>query len=278
MAISYTHEYEQLIIFDLQSDKENLDIVNRILHELAHDISRVKEFILSKKDRIDNLPDLLDKLMVVQNYKILLSDYSITHEVHSLMRHLEEYESSYDAIMSQNEKVLAFYERISSLRFLDSQLLRIIKKEGYDLFCKHLRELQHLANKPILRYLLELYDIYNNLLDLQENLENEKSKFEHKLLNGEQKILLKEIRQSRNNYSRDNVLLLKGLLQTDSNCYYTLKQQLDFQYNQIIQDKLLQLNKIVNFQGKVFMDERKIMGDLKDYRKKYLRLQRYVFC
>ena len=133
-------------------------------------------------------------------------------------------------------------------------------------------------NKPILRYLFEIYDIYNELLDLQQNFQQEKQKFEHKLLNGEQKVLLQEIRQSRKDYSRDNVLLLKGLLQTDGNYYHTLKQQLDTQYNSMIQDKLLKLNQIVNVQGKVFLDERKIMSDLKEYRKRYLRLQSFVFC
>ena len=108
MSISYTREYEQLIIFDLQNDKENLEIVDRILEELHHDLTRIRDFIINKKDRIDNLHGLIDNLLTVQNYKILLYDYSLTHELHSLMRHIEENNVSLDDIITEEENILLF--------------------------------------------------------------------------------------------------------------------------------------------------------------------------
>ena len=108
------------------------------------------------------------------------------------------------------------------------------------------------------------------------HLDREKQNFEFKLGNGQHKHLLQEIRQSKQDYSRDTTLLLEGLLKTDRRYYHALKRQLDDQYNKIIQTKLLQLNKLVNYQEKSFIDERKIMEALKVTRKKYLRLQRYI--
>lgn len=278
MAISYTREYEQLILFDLQSDKDSLVTVNNLLDELNHDIFRIYEFCLSKKDRIDNLADLLDKMSFIEKQEINLSNYAYTYALQDLIATFITQKVTLQDIKDKPETIFTFYAKISDCRFIDKQLFRVLKSEGHELVSKVLREIQHLANKPILRYLLEQFDIYNDLLDLHENLFSEKIKFEDKLVNGQQKVLLQQIRQSRKNYSRDTILLLKGLLETEGNYYHALKQQLDDQYNKIIQDKLLQLNKIVNMQSKVFIDERKVLNELKEYRKKYLRLQRYVFC
>ena len=65
MAISYTREYEQLIIFDFKSDKTNLEILSNFLKEVNNDLLRVRNFIVTKLDRIDNLEEILDKLHFV---------------------------------------------------------------------------------------------------------------------------------------------------------------------------------------------------------------------
>ena len=276
MAISYTREYEQLIIFDFKSDKSNLEVVYKLLNEVNNDLIRVKDFLLTKKDRIENIPNLLGKMLFIEIEEIELQEYPNNRELHSLLDHIKDHELSYGDITSDEENILVFYEKISPCRFIDKQLMRIIRKDGYEDFAKLLRELHLLSNKPILRYLLELHDVYKDLQDLCEDLKREKRKFESKLVNGQHKYLLEEIRQSKKDYSRDTILLIEGLLKTEGNYYYTLRRQLDDQYNKIIQSKLLQLNKLVNMQEKVFIDERKIMGLLKEYRKKYLRLQRYI--
>lgn len=276
MAISYTREYEQLIIFDFKSDKSNLEVVYKLINELNTDLARVKEFLLSKKDRIDNIPNLLGKMLFLEIDEVELQEYPDNRALHSLLDHLKEHEVSYGDITTNDENILIFYEKLSPCRFIDKQLLRIIKKDGYEDFAKLLRELHQLTNKAILRYILEMYDVYNELLDFQEDLEREKRKFETKLVNGGHKHLLEEIRQSKKDYSKDTILLIEGLLKTDGNYYHALKRQLDDQYNKIIQGKLLQLNKLVNMQEKSYIDERKIIGILKEYRKKYLRLQRYI--
>ena len=276
MAISYTREYEQLIIFDFKSDKSNFETVSKLLHEVNRDLVRVQEFILSKLERIENLADILDKLHFVEKEKIVLTNYHDNRELHDLLGYIEKQEVTYEDIINKNDKILVFYEKISPCRFIDKQLLRNIKKEGFDLVTKLLRELQHLATKPILKYLLELYDVYNDLLEIQDDLESKRQKFEQKLVHGQHKQLLQEIRQSKKNYSKDTILLLEGLLKTEGNYYHALKAQLDDQYNKIIQTKILQLNELVNYQDRVIIDERTIMGELKEYRKKYLRLQRYI--
>ena len=276
MAISYTREYEQLIIFDFKSDKSNYETVSNLLNEANRDLIRVREFILSKLERIENLADILDKLYFVEKEKINLTNYHENRELHELLDHIEEQEVTYEDIINNRDNVLVFYEKISSCRFIEKQLLRNIKKEGFDLIAKLLHELQHLAKKPILKYLLELYDVYNDILEIQDDLEGKKQKFEQKLVHGQHKQLLQEIRQSKKNYSKDTILLLEGLLKTEGNYYHTLKAQLDDQYNKIIQTKILKLNELVNYQERVIIDERKILSELKEYRKKYLRLQRYV--
>lgn len=276
MAISYTHEYEQLIIFDFKSDKSNLDTISKLLTEVKQDVLRVKEFILSKIDRIDNLADILEKLQFVENEKVALTNYFNTRELHDLLQYIKHQEVSYEDIVDKRDKIFVFYEKLSPCRCIEKELLRMIKKEGFDLLAKLLHELQFYATRPVMKYLMELYDTFNDLLELQSNLESEKQRYEYKLGNGKHKYLLEEIRQSKLDYRNDTALLLDGLSKIDRRYYCALKQQLDDQYNRIIQTKLLQLNKLVNHQENIVIDEKKFIDALKVTRKKYLRLQRYI--
>lgn len=276
MAISYTQEYEQLIIFDFKSDKSNLLTLSKLLDEVTKDLTRVQEFILSKFERIDNLEPILDKLNFIEKEKINLSNYHNTRELHDLLNQIKEQEVSYNDFFISKEAILVFYEKISPCRFIDKQLLRVIKKDGYDLQAKLLRDLNHVTTRPILKYLLELYDIYNELFELQTNLVSEKQRFEDKISTGQHKQLLKEIRQSKEDYQRDTHLLIEGLLKTNGSYYRTIRRQLDEQYNRIIQSKLVKLNELVNKQEDVLIDEKMIINALKETRRKYLRLQRYI--
>lgn len=276
MSISYTQEYEQLLIFDFKSDKSNLETVSKLLTEVSNDVLRVQDFILSKIERLENLKDILDKLHFIEQEKIVLTHYPNTRELHNLLHAIEEQKVSYNEIITNKKGALTFYEKISPCRYIDGHLLRIMKREGFDLQAKILRELHHTATKPILKYLLELYDIYNDLLDIQEDLALKKLKFEHKLDDGQHKYLFEAIQQSKQNHRRDTLLLVQGLLKSDGKYYHSLKRQLDDQYDKIIQTKLFQLNQLVNNYERVYIDEREIMIQLKEFRRKYLRLQRYV--
>lgn len=276
MSISYTQEYEQLLIFDFKSDKSNLETVSKLLTEVSNDVLRVQEFILSKIERFENLKDIMDKLHFIEKEKIVLTNYPNTRELQNVLHAIEEQKVSYNDIITNRDSVLIFYEKISPCRYIDGQLLRIMKREGFELQAKILRELHHIATKPILKYLLELYDIYNDLLDIQEDLEAKRNKFEHKLDDGQHKYLFEAIQQSKQNHRRDTLLLVQGLLKTDGKFYHSLKRQLDDQYDKIIQTKLFQLNQLVNNYERVYIDEREVMIQLKEFRRKYLRLQRYV--
>lgn len=276
MAISFTREYEQLIIFDFKSDKTNLESVYKLIKEVHQDLIKVHEFILSKFERIENFDSILDKLQFVENEKIRLQDYLKTREIQDLLDQIKSQNVNKNEIFCKRENLLVFYEKISPCRFIDLQLLRLLKNEGYDCIAKILREIQHMATKPILRYLLELYDVYCDLFELKSDLEFKKEKLEQKLTTGLHKNLLHEIRQSKQNYSRDTILLIEGLLKTDGFYFHSLKRQLDDHYNKIIQPKLLELNKLVNFQEKDFIDEKKVKEIVKSCRKQYLRLQRYI--
>ena len=102
MAISFTREYEQLIIFDFKSDKTNLESVYKLIKEVHQDLIKVHEFILSKFERIDNFDIILDKLQFVENEKIRLQDYLKTREIQDLL----------DQIKSQNvNKNEIFFKR-----------------------------------------------------------------------------------------------------------------------------------------------------------------------
>lgn len=276
MAISYTREYEQLIIFDFKSDKTNLETIYKLLKEVDKDLLRVRNFIITKLDRINGLEEILDKLYFVEEQKVTLNNYLCNREFQEFIDYLGDRKVSYDDIINRKENILVFYEKISSCRFLSKELQRQMKKEDFNIVAKIIHEIQIKINKPILKYLLELHDIYTELFELQSNMELEKQKYENKLENGQHQFLLQEIHQSKQDYRRDAVLLMQGLLKTDRRYYHLLRRQLDDQYNKIIQNKLLQLNKLINYQDKMPIDEREFINALKETRRKYLRLQRYI--
>ncbi len=276
MAISFTREYEQLIIFDFKSDKTNLETIYKLLKEVDKDLLRVRNFIITKLDRINGLEEILDKLYFVEEQKVTLNNYLCNREFQEFIDYLGDRKVSYDDIINRKENILVFYEKISSCRFLSKELQRQMKKEDFNIVAKIIHEIQIKINKPILKYLLELHDIYTELFELQSNMELEKQKYENKLENGQHQFLLQEIHQSKQDYRRDAVLLMQGLLKTDRRYYHLLRRQLDDQYNKIIQNKLLQLNKLINYQDKMPIDEREFINALKETRRKYLRLQRYI--
>ena len=276
MAIGYTQEYEKLILLDLRSDSNNYGLIKKLLVQVKGDLSQIKEFLDTKKDRLPNLEKILEFFTIIELEEIELNEYEDTRDFQLLQNYIREIEVTIDELVTNKVHILILYEKLSVCRYIKRELIRKLKKEGFETVAAILRELQTLTSKPVLKYLLAIYDSYKELLDIEEDLEREKRKYEHKLQKGEQKILLEELRQSRNNYSKDTILLIQGLLETEGNYYHMLKGQLEEQYNQIIQNKLVQLNKLVNMQEKVLIDEQKVKNILKEQRKKFIKNKKYI--
>ena len=77
-------------------------------------------------------------------------------------------------------------------------------------------------------------------------------------------------------YKKDTILLLEGLLQTDGINYFQIKKQLDEQYRLLMKIKILELNKLVNVQEQSFLDVASINNRIQSYIEKNSKLLKKI--
>ena len=128
------------------------------------------------------------------------------------------------------------------------------------------------TSKKAYKYSVYLFENYLNMKGLAEDLEREKRKNEQKVINKEHARLLKKLSELSSNYQKDLILLLEGLLKTEGDYYYSLKGQLDEQYNKEIENKVIRINKLVNMQEAFYLDTNKIKILIESYKKDNIRL------
>ncbi len=73
-------------------------------------------------------------------------------------------------------------------------------------------------------------------------------------------------------YQKDTILLLEGLLETNGVNYFQIKSQLDTQYRLFLNEKVIEINKLFNFNDKSLNNESQIKELLYNYKMKNQKL------
>ena len=176
-------------------------------------------------------------------------------------------------IENDSGKKLLILEKLLGFKYLEYEIVKKINHEGYQSEYNVIREIIVLVtSKKAYKYSVNLFENYLNMKGLAEDLEREKRKNEQKVINKEHARLLKKLSELSSNYQKDLILLLEGLLKTEGDYYYSLKGQLDEQYNKEIENKVIRINKLVNMQEASYLDTNKIKILIESYKKDNIRL------
>ena len=277
MAISYLQEFEKLVLIDWKSEQQNLHTVNKLLHTLHKELVNVEQTIVEIGVHIQAIPEIIKQINEVVRHKVELSSPHESYGLQVFYAFLEERDLSYDDIELGPKNIIYLFEKLSAFSVLEIELLQAIKKEGYIEEYNKIKKLRTLAltKKPFHSF-VRLYQQVEKMQELFEDLEREKRKTEVKLQKKDQKFLVEELRESREFYRKDTIMLIEGLLQTDGDYFQMLRTQLDDQYRQMIQSKLIQINKLVNLQEKTFIDDKRVYEMIEDFKKTNKKLFRFL--
>ena len=270
MAISHIHRLDQLIQQDVQSDRQNVQVVRRLLDSLQQELQLHVRLFEQLVQNNTVLPELIEKLFWLQQQDIELDDY----EDQQALDQFRKYELEDDKIDEwETESLLVITGICGSFTYLENELIQKIRKEGYIEVSKVVREIKTgVTRNKGLKRILNLRDTILEMNDLLEDLAREQRKCESKLQRSRREQLLQELKEEQHQYQKDTILLIQGLLQTEGDYFYQLKSQLDEQYNHFIQEKVVAISKLINIQEKVFIDETKIKGLIDRIRQKSMRL------
>ena len=268
MAISNLFKLEQMVQLDVQSDKRNLQVVQKLLKNLEDNIEKNLTIFMQCVCKNTLLPFLVKNLLWLQNQTFELNDYE--HQ-QSLLQFLKYEFTEYDKSSWFEEDYFELLEVLHIFTYFESELIRQLRKEGYQEAAAVIRALVTVVTKNRdIKALIELKQVLSEMNNVLEDLEREKRKCETKLQLSKRDSLLVHLKEKRLEYQKDTIMLITGLLKSESDYYQQLKTQLDDQYNHFIQEKLVAISKLVNIQEKVFIDEYKINKLIKNYKHKIL--------
>lgn len=266
MGLSNIHRLEKLVLLDLQSDKNKEIIVTNLSKTLQQELQfQTKQFCFSVS-KTANLSIVLEKLVWLQKQDIQLNEYDDQQLYDQFLDYVID-EKRQISLKTWNEN--EFYELLdicNNFTYLESKLIRKIRKEGYIEVSKILQEIKTILAK---REITTLITIGQNLLEMRDlylDLEREKRKIKVKLIKASQTNLLHHLHIQLDEYRKDTILLLEGLLQTDGINYYNIKSQLDGQYIKYMEQNLCEIDKLVNMSEKKFVDKKHFEKIILGYR------------
>ena len=157
---------------------------------------------------------------------------------------------------------------IESCSYIKPSLPTLIRKSGNKEISKVLREILTSLRKKELKCFIDLGETMKEMESLRDNLDRERRKFHVKLQKNVKKKLLTALHEEKREYTKDTIMLLEGLLEMEEINYYLIKTQLDEQYREFIQEKIIGLSKLVNMNEKMLIDKEKLGQTIQEYKKK----------
>ena len=273
MSINYLPELHRLVENNYQTDQLNIQVLEELISYIEMEIQCVENFLCQEESISIFTNNLLEKLDWITTHQLELESYNDNTIMKSLYEMLTSQELKIADIEYDSANKLFILEKLLGFKYLELEIVKKIKHEGYQSEYNAIREIIKLVtSKKVYKCSVNLFENYLNMKDLVEDLEREKRKNEQKVINKEHARLLKELRELRSNYKKDVILLLEGLLKTEGDYYYSLKGQLDEQYNKEIENKVIVINKLVNMQKIFYLDINKIRLLLESYSKDNARL------
>lgn len=273
MSINYLPELHRLVENNYQTDQLNIQVLEELISYIEMEIQCVENFLCQEESISIFTNNLLEKLDWITTHQLELESYNDNTIMKSLYEMLTSQELKIADIEYDSANKLFILEKLLGFKYLELEIVKKIKHEGYQSEYNAIREIIKLVtSKKVYKCSVNLFENYLKMKDLVEDLEREKRKNEQKVINKEHARLLKELRELRSNYKKDVILLLEGLLKTEGDYYYSLKGQLDEQYNKEIENKVIVINKLVNMQKIFYLDINKIRLLLESYSKDNARL------
>jgi hypothetical protein len=268
MSVAYISELERILIRESKSSDQTLFILKELLEKLQQEIEQAEQIIFQKGPKLVASKGLDEKILSIKNQDIYLEDEDCQHDYEILMRYVKRIEI---------DEIEGIIHIMDTFQYLEMPFLRKIKKEG---FVKEYDSLQGLRRIAIedrgIKWLLKAMNLYEQMTELETDLEREKRK--HEVLEGreEQRQLMTQLQEQKEDYRKDITLLIEGLLETEGNYYTKLRPQLDDLYRRMIQEKLVKLNKLVNLQEKFVLDEERLQNMISGYSKEVLKIQKHI--
>jgi hypothetical protein len=287
MSVAYINELERILIRESKNTDQTLYILKELLEKLQREIEQAEQIIYQIGPRLIASKGVVEKIQLIQLQDIYLEDEDCQQDYKILMRYLNNiiesnnfYNNSGSGIHVKRielDEIEGIMHILDTFRFVEMLLLRGIKKEGYVKEYESLQGVRRIAIEDReIKWLLKAMNLYEQMTELETDLEREKRK--HEVLEGreEQRILMTQLQEQKDEYRKDITLLIEGLLETEGNYYTKLRPQLDEVYRRMIQEKLVKLNKLVNLQEKFVLDEERLRTMMSGFTKELLKIRKHI--
>lgn len=265
MSLSNLLGLKKLVQLDLQSDKNEELIINKLLCKLQRELVLQRREFRTIVAGNPKIPVLLEKFLWLQKQEVNLQNIEDQQSYDEIIGCLIDGEDQLNKITWNFDDIIELLEIFNVCSYIDTDLIHNIRKDGYKDVANILRDVKLLVRKSAIHSLILFGRNLSEMILLKQDLEREKRKITVKIQKAHQTHIIDQLQLQFQEYKKDTILLLKGLLQTEEINYYGIKNQLDEQYRLFMKDKIIEVSKLANLQEKTYIDQEFITKLIQTY-------------